>query len=373
MIEMHRHEALVQSFIRWMADSPEDVPEQFQDRVSAYVGPICWAFMQEAPTKNSIPETDLTAGISRISAMTRADIPGIDQVREDRVEAEFQTQKTLALLRLHYCWDPGKENSWSNAWNYNKNTVAPLVKACAWRGPLTDFLTEHHLRDRHVYNYDHTILFKMAAHVWKIDDWEVYQAYRYLPDVERLADIADAESRREEAWRLYEKWGTPRIGLQIARVLSQAGDAQEAALFERHVIAYVNGLSSLPYRSFDGIFAQALEFNTVPGYEDRVIGYAGKLPRPFHYLANIRLAEADALERQGDLEEALVALAKDGIVRAPDNQWLYVGEGRYHGSGEALDAILRSIAEHPNATPKTFALMESMFPQRVADALDGAQ
>ncbi|MBT3288796.1 MAG: DUF2092 domain-containing protein [Victivallales bacterium] len=368
MVDMRRREAVVQSFAHWMREGETDVPDAFQGRVAAYLGPIGWAFMQEAPVDRAITNDEIAARIARVAAMEPGKIPGIEELALPERESQFQTEKALALLRLHYCWKPTKGNTWKSAWSYNKKRVAPLVKTFPRHGVLIDFLSEHHDRSKYRYEYDMTKAFKTMTHVQEIDNWEQYSAYRFFPEVERLAEIADPEARVTAAWQLYWLRGSPRIGFMIKHVLDQAGDSLEAALMERHLLSYLYGFSGGPGRSNDQTHALVLELNSVPGYEDQVIDHAKKLGKPFRYREQIHLCRADACIRLGDLEGAVEALVESKADLSRMSQWTYVAGGRHHGASESIDALIVAISRHPQATPETLTMLQLLFPERLAAA-----
>lgn len=370
MIDMHRREALVQSFIRWMAADADAVPEPFQDRVAAYLGPVSWAFLPEAPLDNTLPNEEIEAKVARIEAMTLADVPGAGNVAPEEAREQFQTEKALAKLRLRYCWKVSGNQSWGDAWTCGKRYVAPLARACCLHGLLTDFLTEHQTLRRYTYDeYVHMCL-KTMSHVQEIDSWE-RNSNQYVAEVDRLAEIADPEVRAATAWQLYWRLGAPRVGFLIKQVLDKAGDTVQAAVMERHLLAYLAGFRAIPSINHEVAFVGATEFNSIPGYEERVIAYGEQYNGSADYLTGTKLCVADAWLRLGDLNEAIANLANSAADRATMNEWMHVADGRYRGAGESLNALILAIAQHPDITPERLDLLNRLFPDRMAQV--GAQ
>jgi hypothetical protein len=368
IIDMRRREVLIQSYRHWQEEGEEDIPVAFQDRVAAYLGPISWAFMQEAPVDRTIPNDEIEARMARIRAMQPGDIPGIEEIPPDEATAHFETEKRLALLRLCYCWKPAPgRQRWNRAWRYSKTVVAPLAKNFPRYGVLLEFLTEHNDWHWHQYDDEQVRAIKIMTHVQEIDNWEQWRGYRFLPQVAELSQIDDPEAQVEAAWQLYWQRGAPLIGFRIARALAQSGNPGQAALMERHLLTYLTNYRQGPCRTNDGTFVLVVSMNAAPGYEEQLLGQAKK-KHGDSYQCKIRLIAADAHIRLGELDEAIEALVKSKADTSRMNEWCYVADGRHRGASDCLNALIQAIVQHPDVTPKTLRTLEILFPGRLAEA-----
>jgi hypothetical protein len=365
IIELRRREVLVQSFIRWMDEAPDEVPAAFQDRVAAYLGPISWAFMQEAPVASELGDEEIDAGLARLDAMTLADIPGADTLPAEEANDLFATEKILAKLRLHYCRQLTGKNQSSASWRYCREHVVPLIKPTPHRGLLLEFVTEHQNPERHSYHRELQRGVKTWIQAQGMLVWDEYSD-SFLPQLAELGRIADGSARTEAAWKLFQRRGSLRFGFQLKQFLDQSGASVDAALIERYLVSHLAG-QDVPYRDAFGSFIQANAFNYIPGYEYLVIGNGERYEGMNMKTSEPWLPMADAYLRLGELAPAIAYLWKyEG--REPDSDWMYMAGERCKGSDEAMKALIRAISRHPAATPETLELLERLFPERLAQA-----
>lgn len=366
IIELRRREVLVQSFIRWMDESPDEVPAAFQDRVAAYLGPISWAFMQEAPVAGTLGDGEIDAGLARLDGLTLADIPGADTLPAEEANDLFATEKILAKLRLHYCRQLTGNNQSNTSWRYSREHVVPLVKPIPHRGLLLDFVAEHQNPERHSYHRELQRGVKTWIQAQGVAIWDQYSD-SFLPQIAELGRIADGAARTEAVWRLFRQRGSLRFGFQIKEFLDQSGATVDAALVERYLVSYLVG-QGVPIRDPYSYMVQAVGLDFIPGYERRVIGYSKQFDRSGWNPPESWLAMANAYLRLGELESAITALWEGSKATPEKYDWFYVGGERRKGSDEAMNALVRAISRHPAATPETLELLERLFPERLAQA-----
>ncbi|MCK5803483.1 MAG: DUF2092 domain-containing protein [Lentisphaeria bacterium] len=362
MIDMHRREVLVQSFIRWMEMG--EVPKEFQSRVGDYLGPISWAMMQEAPTDDDLTNDEIDVQLDRINAMTLADVPGVDTLPAEEAQELFISEQALAKLRLHYRHQPTKRNANKDSKEYCVKYVVSVVRSIRHRGMLLDFMGEHQKKGRYSYNRDVQHQLKEWALIKGPNYWDKLSA-SLLSKIDRLHDIDDPDQRIQKAWELFWHWGALRFGFKVKQFLDESGAEVDSAIMERHLLGYLSGLL-IPYRTSTATYGLATGFNAIPGYENRVIGYGKMHQHPTWKVAMVRLAQADAFLRLGNLNAAIGMLVECEKANS-DNDWNYVLDKRYRGSKACATALVQAIAQHPNATQETMDLLERLFPTHLAE------
>jgi len=369
IIDMRRREVLVQSFVHWMDADPDAAPEAFQDRVSSYLGPIGWAMMQEAPLSNDLTDEEIDARLTRVAAMALADVPGSETLPAEEAKKLFATEQGLAKLRLHYCRKLKGKRLNSQSWAYCKKHVVPLIRTIPHYGMVLDFMAEHQNTDRHSYDRALQRGVRTWVHAQGVSVWD-QKAQPLLSELKRLKAIADPTQRVEEAWRLYWSRGGARFGFQIKQHLDEFGAELDAALMERQLVTYLAGMLA---RSRDDFTTAALcrSFNNIPGYENRVLGNAAIHASMWH-ITDVRLAEADAALRVGDLDSALTALIESEKAKADNKSWYFALGDRHRGSDPCTVALIRAISEDTDATPETRGMLEILFPDRMAQVLEEA-
>ena len=363
MVEVHRREAVVQSFVLWDKDAADQIPNAFRERVKAHLGPICWVLMEEAPTEVGLPQEEVARRSARLDALAMAYVVGGDERAKKDTEALLASELALAKLRLHYCLELGPQAAEQLGPTHVRKDVAPIIGSVQHRGLLLDFFCEHQSGDWHSYSNDIRNAMRFALHPW-VMRWDA-EGGMTANDLARLRRMDDSEQRTGAAWQLFSNRGSFRAASGLVEFVERAGDRADATVMKRRLDGYLTALCNPSLDWFARVLVTQAA-SSAPGFEYWVTGLARRSHhRSYYRVPSIWLAAADAELRTGNIGPCMEALAAAYLGPPSAHSPCYVLGSLVQGTNACGTALANALLHHPECTPDQRERIDELFPEWV--------
>jgi hypothetical protein len=359
-VRLHRREALLLAYARAVQEHGAVAMQAVQASVTEELGPMAMAFVPTVPPLGALGRADIRRGLEEVDRVSKA-WPRSDAGGTDRADADdvlLQTHRSLARLRWLLRADVSHEKGPVGL--YASRVVGAEVRSVKHPGLLLDFMSEWFRSGM----MDDTL----ASHVGQVVHDSVALARdrrkeAIQQEVAALASVGAPEELDRRCLELLLTTGTPRLNLEMARLLDAQGRHAVSAVIDWRTRLWVWRFCEAT--RLLGVWSPwqcMATFNRVEGYEAQVVYYGAKA----HFYSALNSSEymaAAACLRRGWVSPA-VKLMLDGRALPDDQDEFEDPDGVYHGTDAYVRQLLIRVIESGKATEEQMSALRVAFPQQ---------
>ncbi len=329
------------------------VPEAFKQHIRGHLGDFTFRSVAVMPFSSDLSKDQ-----------TRACLKKLDAIYEDCRKAPdsnqslLRTERTLAELRVLMLQEFSGKYAERTA--FAEGRLGDMYRSVGDVGMLVDFMTEQ----LKILDHSFTQKWYMGYHFQKIvpapRDTDGKRTGKIMKE---LRAIDGNEKLRAKCREAYLAEGTPRVTLEIARLLDEKGMEEDAAVFENRAKDWLWTFTRYVKKNRKKTWASEAvmrTFNMVSGYDREVADYGRVTIERENAFDLCRYMTAGALLELGETKKAVQAFM-DAKGRKKAGGPVYSPGKAYRDSTSYGASVLARLLKHPKVSQQDKDLLGREF------------